>query len=79
MEEVAHRLLDAKAAILALRAIPFQRRWVTELQAIQLKMEVAGTSRIENAEFVGDELEVAFRRTLRNNCGRDPRSKRALR
>lgn len=58
-EDVAGRLLDAKAAILALRAIPFQRRWVTELQAIQLKMEVAGTSRIENAEFVGDELDVA--------------------
>lgn len=32
---------------------------MTALQAIQLKMEVAGTSRIENAEFVGDELEVA--------------------
>ena len=59
MDEVADRLLDAKAAILALRAIPFQKRWVTEVQAIQLKMEVAGTSRIENAEFVGDELEVA--------------------
>ena len=58
-EEVADRLLHAKAAILALRAIPYQRRWVTELQAIQLKLEIAGTSRIENAEFVGDELEVA--------------------
>ncbi len=58
-EDVADRLLDAKAAILALRTIPFQRSWVTELQAIQLKMEVAGTSRIENAEFVGDELDVA--------------------
>ena len=34
---------------------------MTELQAIQLKMEVAGTSRIENAEFFGDELDVAVR------------------
>ncbi len=60
-EGVVDHLLDAKAAILALRTIPFQRRWVKELQDVQLKMEVAGTSRIENAEFVGDELDVAVR------------------
>ena len=62
---VADCLPNAKAAILALRAIPFQRRWVKELQAIQLKMEIAGTSRIENAEFVGDELDLAVRAETR--------------
>ena len=54
-------LLEAKAAILALRAIPFQRRLVSDLLDMQLKMEVAGTSRIENASFIGDELDRAIR------------------
>lgn len=54
-------LLDAKAAILALQSIPFQRRWVRDLLDLQLKLEVAGTSRIENASFVGDELDRAIR------------------
>lgn len=54
-------LLEAKAAILALQAIPFQRGWVRELRDMELKLEVAGTSRIENASFVGDELERAIR------------------
>ena len=54
-------LLEAKAAILALRAIPFQRRLVSDLLDMQLKMEVAGTSRIENASFIGDELDQAIR------------------
>ena len=40
--------------------IPFQRRWVEELQRIQLKMEISGTSQIEGAEFVGDELDAAL-------------------
>lgn len=59
--QVEKPLLDAKAAILALRAIPFQRRLVSDLLDLQLKLEVAGTSRIENASFVGDELERAIR------------------
>ena len=54
-------LLEAKATILALQAIPFQRRWIGEFQYVQLKLEVAGTARIENASFVGDELERAIR------------------
>ena len=58
---IENTLLEAKASILALRAIPFQRRWVTDLQRIQLKMEVSGTSRIEGADFAGEELEQAIR------------------
>jgi hypothetical protein len=34
---------------------------VEELQNIQLKMEVAGTSQIEGAEFAGNELDVAIK------------------
>ncbi len=59
-----NRILDdlvaAKAAIQALRALPYQRDWLEDLQAIQLKMEVAGTSRIEGAEFTEQELDQAL-------------------
>jgi Fic family protein len=59
--EIFSELTDAKAAVLVLKTIPFQRRWVEELQKIQLKMEVAGTSRIEGADFAANELEVAIK------------------
>jgi len=44
-------------------AIPYQRRWVDDLQAMQLKLEVAGTSKIEGADFTGRELETAMQET----------------
>jgi len=59
--EIFNELTDAKAAIMALKTIPYQRRWVEELQKVQLKMEVAGTSRIEGADFAANELEIALR------------------
>ena len=58
-EAVKDRLLEAKASIRALQTIPFQRRWAEELQQMELKLEVAGTSQIEGADFVGDELDQA--------------------
>ena len=57
---IFEELTDAKAHVLALRAIPFQRRWVEKLQKIQLKMEVSGTSRIEGADFAANELDLAI-------------------
>jgi Fic family protein len=54
-------LVAAKAAISSLRSTPFYREWVEKLQEIQLKMEVAGTSRIEGAEFTERELDDAIR------------------
>ncbi len=57
---VRESLVNAKAAIKALKMMPFQHRWATELQGIQLKMEISGTSQIEGAEFLGDELETAL-------------------
>ena len=59
-------LMEAKAAILALTRMPYQRSWADELQYIQLKREVAGTSRIEGAEFTEKELKL--------HCDRRPRS-----
>jgi Fic family protein len=55
--------MSAKAAMLALTEMPYQRSWVDELQKMQLKREVAGTSRIEGAEFTEKELDAAMRET----------------
>jgi len=60
-EEIFQEITDAKANVLALKAIPFQRRWVEELQKIQLKMEISGTSQIEGADFAANELDVAIK------------------
>lgn len=58
---IAPSLIAAKAAVQSLTTVPFQRDWVERLQQIQLKMEVAGTSRIEGADFTEQELEIALR------------------
>ena len=60
---ILNELMGAKAAMLALTQIPYQRSWAEELQKIQLKREVAGTSRIEGAEFTERELDAAMRET----------------
>ena len=54
-------LIDAKAAMLSLTTIPYQKSWADELQVVQLKREVAGTSRIEGAEFTEGELDAAMK------------------
>ena len=61
--EVFQELMTAKAGMLALTQIPYQRSWADELQKVQLKREVAGTSRIEGAEFTEKELDAAMRET----------------
>lgn len=61
--KVAGQLINAKAAVLSLTTIPYQRDWADELQQVQLKREVAGTSRIEGAEFTEKELEAALKET----------------
>src|SRR5712692_2933676 len=60
---ITNALAEAKSAVLSLKTIPYQRRWVEGLQRIQLKREVAGTSRIEGAEFTERELEAAMQET----------------
>jgi Fic family protein len=54
-------LAEAKAALMSLTAMPFQRSWAEALQKLQLKQEAAGTSRIEGAEFTDRELDAALR------------------
>jgi len=60
-QAVNQALVEAKAAVQVLQALPYQRSWVDKLQELQLKREVAGTSRIEGAEFTERELEDAVR------------------
>ena len=59
--EVFDALVEAKASVQSLTSLPFQRAWVVDLQRIQLKREVAGTSQIEGADFTESELEAALR------------------
>jgi Fic family protein len=56
-------LTKASAAVLSLKNIPYQRSWVDQLQIVQLKREVAGTSKIEGAEFTDKELDAAMSET----------------
>lgn len=58
---IADMLAEAKAAVLSLITVPFQRQWVDALQQIELKREVAGTSRIEGAEFTEKELDSVLK------------------
>lgn len=53
-------LTDAKAAVLSLTSMPYQRSWAETLQTMELKREVAGTSKIEGADFTDRELEIAL-------------------
>jgi Fic family protein len=54
-------LVEAKSAVQSLTTLPYQKSWVEALQELQLKREVAGTSRIEGAEFTERELDEAVR------------------
>ena len=57
--DIVNELTEAKAAVLSLTSIPFQRSWAEALQEIELKREVAGTSKIEGADFTDREFEEA--------------------
>ena len=54
-------LVGAKAAVLSLQSIPYQKDWVDSLQQMELKREVAGTSKIEGADFTEGELDAAMK------------------
>ncbi|MCC6546355.1 Fic family protein [Candidatus Sumerlaeota bacterium] len=58
--KVQESLLRCWVSILTLTKMPLQKSWADELQRIQLKREVAGTSRIEGAEFTEKELDRAL-------------------
>lgn len=60
VQAVVNELVEAKAAVMSLKNMPYQRGWAEELQQVQLKWEVAGTSRIEGAEFTESELDAVL-------------------
>lgn len=74
---VFNELVEAKAAVKALRTTPYQKDWVDKLQELQLKMEVAGTSRIEGADFTERELEVSLSSSETADLTRSQRQARA--
>lgn len=61
---VVNSLVNARASLQALTTIPYQKRWAEELQVVQLKREVAGTSRIEGADFTERELDEAIKENI---------------
>jgi Fic family protein len=61
--QIISELVEARGAVLSLKAIPYQKEWIDTLQQLQLKREVAGTSRIEGADFTENELEAALKET----------------
>ena len=76
-EAVAPHLAQATGSVLALQAMPYQKEWVLDLQRQQLKREVAGTSRIEGAEFTESELDQALGKTAEDLFTRSQRQARA--
>ena len=74
---IAQVLVDAKAIIISLQNIPYQKQWVERLQEIELKREVAGTSRIEGADFTEQELDLALHGTAEQLATRSQRQAHA--
>lgn len=58
--DIVDELTAAKAAVISLTSMPFQRSWAEKLQEMELKREVAGTSKIEGADFTERELDEAI-------------------
>lgn len=63
IKDLLDELINAKAAITSLKAIPYQKNWADKLQTVQLKREIEGTSRIEGADFTEKELDDALSET----------------
>ena len=74
---IAASLVEAKSTVLSLSTVPYQRGWVEKLQKMELKREVAGTSRIEGADFTDRELDVALRETPQQLLTRSQRQAHA--
>jgi Fic family protein len=72
-QAIVDQLIEAKAALLSLKTIPYQKRWAEELQIVQLKREIAGTSRIEGADFTEGELDAALKESIEQLTTRSQR------
>ena len=57
---IAGLLVDAKTAAGVLNRLPYLHRWIEQAHEEQLRLEAAGTSRIEGAEFTQREQDEAL-------------------
>ena len=53
-------LVDARSAAGVLNRMPYLQQWIDQVHEEQLRLEAAGTSRIEGAEFSDQEQEIAL-------------------
>ena len=60
---VFNLLVEAKTAAGVLRQMPYLHQWIEQAHEEQLRLEAAGTSRIEGAEFTQREQEEALAST----------------
>ena len=75
---IFHLLIEAKTAGGVLNQMPYLPQWIEEAHAEQLRLEAAGTSRIEGAQFTQREQDEALAPTL-NATTRLTHSQRQLR
>ena len=60
MASIMDLLVEAKTAAGVLREMPYLPQWVEQIHEEQLRLEAAGTSRIEGAEFSQREQDEAL-------------------
>lgn len=53
-------LVEARSAAGVLNRLPYLQQWIGQVHEEQLRLEAAGTSRIEGAEFSDQEQEIAL-------------------
>ena len=57
---VLEHLVEARSAAGVLNQLPYLQQWINQVHEEQLRLEAAGTSRIEGAEFSDQEQEIAL-------------------
>ena len=57
---ILDRLVEARSAAGVLNRLPYLQQWIAQVHEEQLRLEAAGTSRIEGAEFSDQEQEIAL-------------------
>lgn len=66
LQAILPELTGAKAALISLTAMPYQKSWAEKLQAVKSKRGIAGTLRMEGADFTERELDAALQESPRN-------------
>ena len=57
---ILENLVEARSAAGVLNRLPYLQQWIEQVHEEQLRLEAAGTSRIEGAEFSDQEQEIAL-------------------